>query len=187
MEGGQRLNAAQDILGEKERTTKRQNEDIVRLSENQKKLRDDINSTKDIGKRQKAESKKKQNDERNSCKSRKWRSKGNSKSSRWSWRIQGWLKKHVSSCQTATKTQIEKEDYSWWRRRSNNQPEKADQNHYRILQSYVSQKRRKRNTLDNTYKVRVPFTAEEIKTLINKLKKWKKSRHRQSKYGINQT
>ncbi len=45
------LNAAKDILGEKERTTKSQNEEIVRLSENQKKLRDDIDSTKDIEKK----------------------------------------------------------------------------------------------------------------------------------------
>ncbi len=45
------LNAAKDILGETERTTKSQNDGIVRLSENQKKISDDINSTKDIEKK----------------------------------------------------------------------------------------------------------------------------------------
>ncbi len=42
---------------EKVRITENQNEDIVKLSEYQKKLRDGINSTKDIGKKRDLETK----------------------------------------------------------------------------------------------------------------------------------
>ncbi len=122
--------------------------------------------------KERVENKKTQNDERNSCKARRRRSKGNSKTGRWRWKIQRWLKKDVLSCQTATKIQREK-DNSRWRRRSNNWHDKSDQDHYRILQLYVSQKRRKEIQGITPTKMRIPFTAEEIKTSINKLKNGK--------------